>query len=105
MKAIIVSIWAFSFISLSGCDNDKGSVQNSAYQQPKQIAQEVETGIVGDFKLVKVQGVDSVFVLKDGKISPITNWNWVVKNAPNKNIETVTKSELDSFTASGLIYK
>ena len=105
MKAFIYSILLIAIFSLTGCDNKKGSEPNAGTQEPKQVVLEVETGIAGEYKLIKVKGSDAVFVLKDGKISPITSWNWVVKNAPNKTIDTVSQAELSSYTVSGIIYK
>lgn len=63
------------------------------------------TPISGEFRLVKTESSASVFVVKDGKKSPVTNWGWVDRNARKKSIETITQTELDSYPYSGITYQ
>ena len=90
---------------LTGCDFKNESGTNAESQQTNEFSKAAGNEIVGDFRLIKVMGSDGVFVLKDGKVSPIADWSWVKKNASNKDIETVPESELTSYPGSGIVYK
>jgi hypothetical protein len=63
------------------------------------------SGVAGELRLVKTADSSSVFVIKDGKKSAISNWGWVELNAPGKPVETVSQAELDSYGDTGITYK
>lgn len=95
-------------VSLAACD--KPEPPKPASHPPKQVSASPtpaapQPEIQGEFRLVKAKNSDSVFVLKDGKLSAVSAWGWVERNAPNKPIETISQQELDSYPPSGVIYK
>ena len=101
MKLNLWLVILTALFALSGCGETE---KNSNPDVPK-VAQETDAGVSGDFRLIKGNGSDSIFVLKDNKISSITSWSWVERNAKGKKIETISDIELKSFTDSGIIYK
>lgn len=101
--AVIVS----SLAIVSGCEPKATDGQEAGIRAVAPPAKVVdrELALSGEFRLVKIDGNASVYVLKDGKLSAISNWGWVQKNASNKSIETISKAELESYPGSGITYR
>lgn len=112
MKTARIASVLLVLAPIAACD--KAEPPKTASQPPRPIvaqasptiaAPQSQPEVQGDFRLVKAKNSDSVFVLQDGKLSAVSAWGWVERNAPNKSIETISQQELESYPASGIIYK
>jgi hypothetical protein len=116
MRAIAIATICAASLLLPGCGEKQPAGTTQAVQKgpEKAVAKPQRPGenvagatsvVPAEFRLVKTANSNSVFVVKNGMKSAISNWGWVELNAPGKPIETITQAELDSYGDTGVTYK